>query len=229
MLLMKSSAACQKACLLATLASLNNDHNSNLRARYAGVGFLCRPSFVPARHLPLQSATIRFSFIANLSNTTPLRAPVVELEARVTVDRCCVAVTTSARSLIWPCNNSVLSHCTSFFSISPSLASKLMRGRLSLRSSCLGASARVSIVWLTTWRTFLAIIVVHLGCFVDVVLAVTSLIASHSINCFIARLLSVARNIMFLMATFILDNRISTNELLLSTPMTSQCLMTVAW
>jgi hypothetical protein len=34
---------------------------------------------------------------------------------------------------------------------------------------------------------------------------------------------------MFLMATFILDNRISTNELLLSTPMTSQCLMTVAW
>ncbi len=142
MLLMKSSAACQKACLLAALASLNNDHNSDLCARYAGIGFLCRRSFVPARHLPPQSAAIWFSFIANLSNTTPLRAPVAELEARVTVDRYCVAVTTSACSLIWPCNNPVLSRCTIFFSISPSLALKFVRCRLSLRSSCLGASAR---------------------------------------------------------------------------------------
>jgi hypothetical protein len=37
----------------------------------------------------------------------------------------------------------VLSCCTSFFSISPSLVSKPVRGKLNLRSSYLGVSAKV--------------------------------------------------------------------------------------
>ncbi len=61
-----------------------------------------------------------------------------------------VATMTLACSFIWPCNNSMLSRCTSSFLVSPSLASNHVRCKLSLRFSCLGASARVSTTWLTT-------------------------------------------------------------------------------
>jgi hypothetical protein len=85
------------------------------------------------------------SFIANLSNTAPRRIPAVEVEACVVTGRYRVAAMTLAHSLIWPCNTFVLSRCTSSFSVSPSLASKPMRRKLSLRSSYLGVSAKVSI------------------------------------------------------------------------------------
>jgi hypothetical protein len=76
----------------------------------------------------------------------------------------------------------VLNRCTSSFLVSPSLASKPMRQRLSLWSSYLGVSARVSTTRLTTWRTFLAISVVHLGSSADVALVVIAAVPSHSIN-----------------------------------------------
>ncbi len=145
MLLMKSSVARQKARLPTALASLNNDHSSNLRACCAGVRSSSTPSFVPGRPLRPRSAAWRSSFVANLSNTAPGRAPAVEVEAHVVIGRYRVAAMTLARSLIWPCNTSVLSRCTSSFSILPSLASKPVRRRLSLRSSCLGVLAKVSI------------------------------------------------------------------------------------
>jgi hypothetical protein len=51
---MKSSATCQKVCLFAALASLNNGHILDLRAYYAGVMSLSRPSLVPAKPLHLR-------------------------------------------------------------------------------------------------------------------------------------------------------------------------------
>jgi hypothetical protein len=45
----------------------------------------------------------------------------------------------------------VLNRCTNSFSVSPSLASKLMKCKLSLHSSYLGTSTRVSIARLTTY------------------------------------------------------------------------------
>jgi hypothetical protein len=141
---MKSSAARQKARLLAALASLNNGHSSDLRACCARVRSSSRPSFVLARPLRPQSAAWQSSLVANLNNTMPRRAPAVKVEARVITGRCHVAAMTLARSLIWPCNTSVLSRCTNSFSVSPSLASKLVKRRLSLRSSYLGVAAKVS-------------------------------------------------------------------------------------
>ncbi len=142
---MKNSAARQKARLFATLASLNNDHSSDLRACYARVRSSSRPSFVVTKPLHPRSAAWRSSFVTNLNNTTPMHAPTVEVEACVVTVRCHVTAMTLVLSLIWPCNSYVLSHCTSSFSISPSLALKPVRRRLSLRSSCLGVLAKVSI------------------------------------------------------------------------------------
>ncbi len=141
---MKSSVARQKAHLLAALASLNSGHSSDLHACCAGVRSSSRPSFVPARPLHAQSAAWRSSLVENLSNTAPGCAPAVEVEACVVTGHYRVAAMTLTCSLIWPCNTSVLSRCTSSFSVSPSLASKPARHRLSLRSSCLGVSAKVS-------------------------------------------------------------------------------------
>jgi hypothetical protein len=75
---MKSSAACQKACLPTTLASLNNGHSSDLCACCAGVRSSSRPSFVPIRPLCPPSTAWRSSFVANLSNTAPGHAFAVE-------------------------------------------------------------------------------------------------------------------------------------------------------
>jgi hypothetical protein len=77
---MKSLVACQKVHLLAALASLNNGHNFDLCACCAGVMSSLRPSFVSARPLRPQSVAWQSSFVANLSNTAPGRAPAVEVE-----------------------------------------------------------------------------------------------------------------------------------------------------
>ncbi len=134
---MKSSAVRQKARLPAALASLNNDHSSDLYAYCASVRSSSRPNFVPTTPLHPQSMAWQSSLVTNLSST----ALVVEVEARGVTGCYRVAMTTLARNVIWPCNSSMLSRS---FSISPSLASKPVRHKLSLRSSCLGASARVS-------------------------------------------------------------------------------------
>ncbi len=118
MLLMKSSVARQKARLPAALASLNNGHSSDLCACCAGVRSSSRPSFVPARPLRPRSVAWWSSLVANLSNTTPGCALAIEVEARVVIGRCRVAAMTLARSFIWPYNSSVLSRCTSSFSVS---------------------------------------------------------------------------------------------------------------
>ncbi len=80
----------------------------------------------------------------------------------------------------------MLSYYTSSFLVSPSLPLKPMKHRLNLRSSYLGASTRVSraqlTTWLTTWRTFLAITVVHLGSSVDIALVVIDAIALRTIS-----------------------------------------------
>ncbi len=131
-------------CLPAALASLNNNHSSELCACCARMRSSSRPSFVSARPLRPRNAAWQSSLVANLSNTAPGRAPTVKVEARVITSYCRVAAMTLARSLIWPCNTSVLSRCINSFSVSPSLASKPVRHRLSLRSSCLGVSAKVS-------------------------------------------------------------------------------------
>ncbi len=150
MMLTKSSATRQNASLLAALASLNSGHSSDLRACCVGVRSSSRPNLVPARPLPPRNAAWRSSLVANLSNTAPGRALIVEVEACKVTGRCCVAATTLTRSLIWPCNSSVLNRCTNSFSVSPSLTSKPVRRRLRLCSSCLGASAKVSTARLTT-------------------------------------------------------------------------------
>ncbi len=142
--LMKSSTTCQKAHLPVALASLNNSHSSNLRACYASVKSSSRPSFVPARPLRPQSVAWRSLFVVNLSNIAPRCAPATEVEAHAVAGHCHVVVTTLACNLIWPYNSSVLNRCTNSFLILPSLASKPMRCKLSLCSSCLGVSTRVS-------------------------------------------------------------------------------------
>ncbi|CAM6021017.1 unnamed protein product [Sphagnum balticum] len=93
-----------------------------------------------------------------------------------------VAMTTLARKFIWPSNSSMLSRYINSFSISPSMASKPMRRKLSLRFPCLGASARVYTTQLTKWHTFLAINVVHFGSYANVALGVTTAAALHSIS-----------------------------------------------
>ncbi len=146
----KSLATCQNARLPTTLASLNSGHSSDLRAYCVGVRFSSWPNLVHARPLHPRSAAWQSSLVANLNSTTPGRVFVVEVEACKVAGGCCLATTTLTRNLIWPYNSSVLSYCTSSFSVLPSLASKPMRRKLSLRSSCLGASARVSTARLTT-------------------------------------------------------------------------------
>jgi hypothetical protein len=64
----------------------------------------------------------------------------------------------------------------------PSFVLKSVSRRLSLRSSFLGTSARVSTTWLTTCHTFLVITVVHLGSSTNITLAVIAAIALHSIS-----------------------------------------------
>jgi len=140
--LTKSLVACQKARLLAALAFLNNDHRFDLHACCVGMKSSFRPNLVPARPLCPRSATWRFSFIVNLSNSASGCMLVVRAEARAVVSCCCIAIMTLARSLILPYNNFVLSYCSSYFSVSHSLASNPVRCRLSLRSSYLGVSAR---------------------------------------------------------------------------------------
>jgi hypothetical protein len=150
MSLMKSSTTRQKARLPIALASLNNGHSSYLRACYAGVRSSSKPSFVSAKPLCLWSTVWRSSLVTNLSNTTPRRVLTAEVEAHAVISRCHVAATTLARNLIWPCNSFMLSRCTSFFSVSPSLALKPVRRKLNLHSSYWGASAKVSTTRLTT-------------------------------------------------------------------------------
>ncbi len=149
MLLMKSLTTHQKAHLPIALASLNNSHSYDLRTCYTGMRSLCRLSFVPVRPLCLRNTTWQSLLVVNLNSTTPGHAPAIEVEAHAIAGRCCLATTTLTRSLIWPCNNSMLRCCTSSFLVSPSLVSKPVRRRLSLRSSCLGTSARVSTARLT--------------------------------------------------------------------------------
>jgi hypothetical protein len=132
------------------LASLNNGHSFDLRAYCTGVSSSSKPSFVLAKPLHPQSVAWRFSFMVNLNSTAPGRAFAAEVEAHTVANRCHVAMTTLACSLIWCCNNSVLNRCTSSFSVSPSLASKLVRRKLNLHSLCLGMSTRVSTTHLTT-------------------------------------------------------------------------------
>jgi hypothetical protein len=146
----KSLVVCQKARLFVALASLNNGHSSGLCACYANVRSSPRPNLVPTKPLHVRSTTWRSSLIANLSSTTSRRMLVIGAEAHTVVGYCRMAVTTLVRNFIWPYNSSVLNHYTNSFSVSPSLASKPVRRRLSLRSSYLGASTRVSTTWFTT-------------------------------------------------------------------------------
>ncbi len=170
----KSSTARHKVCLPTALASLNSGQNFDLRACCVGVRFLFRPNLVPVRPLRFRSVAWRSSFVANLNSIALGHVPVVGAEACVVACHYHVVATTLACNLIWPCNSFVLNCYTNSFSISPSLALKLVRHRLSLRSSYLGMSARDSIARLTTWRTFLAITMVHLGFSANVTLAVTT-------------------------------------------------------
>jgi hypothetical protein len=71
-------------------------------------------------------------------------APTARAKARAIVGRCCVATTTLACNFIWPYNSYVLNHCTSSFSVSPSLALKHVRCKLNQRSSYLNVLAKVS-------------------------------------------------------------------------------------
>ncbi len=141
---MKSSVAHQKACLPIALASLNNGHSSDLHTYCASVGSSSRPNLVPTRPLRLHNAAWQSSLITNLNNTTLGRALAAKAKAHIVANHCCVATMTLARNFILPCSNFMLSRCTSSFSILSFLASKPMRHRLSLCSSCLGALAKVS-------------------------------------------------------------------------------------
>ncbi len=179
---MKSSATRQKARLPVALTSLNNGHNFDLHGCYVGMRSLSRPNMVPTRPLRPRNTAWWSSIVANLNNTASGSMLAIGVEARVVACHYHMAMTTLVRNLIWICNSSMLSHYTSSFSVSPSLTSKPVKCRLSLCSSCLGASTRVSIAWLTTWGTFLAITVVHLGSCANVALAVIAIAASCSIN-----------------------------------------------
>jgi hypothetical protein len=203
---MKSSVTRQNVHLAATLASLNIHHNYDLHACCVGVRSSSRPNLVPTRPLHPRNAIWRSSFVANLSSITPGCVLAIEVEACEVTGRCCMASTTLTCNLIWPCNNFVLSRCTSSFLVSPSLASKLVRRRLSLRSSYLGGLAKVSTTQLTTWRTFLATTVVHLGSYADVALVVVVAVASRFISLLTARLLAAMKDAMFSMAASILDS-----------------------
>jgi len=214
--------------LPAVLASLNNGHSSNLRAYCTGVSSSSKPSFVPTKPLHPRSVAWQFSFIVNLSSTALRCALAAEVETHTVANRCHVAMTTLACSLIWCCNNFVLNHCTSSFSVSPSLASKPVKRKLNLHSPCLGMSTRVSTAHLTTQRTFLAITVVHLGSSINVALVVIIITTLCSISWLTARLPAILKEVMFSMAASILDNCASTNELLVVRPMTSQCLARAA-
>ncbi len=183
--LMKSSAMCQKARLPAALASLSNGHSSDLHACCVGMRFLSRPNLVPAMPSPSQCGLVILVHCELKQHCVKARAchlPIARTKARAIADYCQVATTTLAHNLIWPSNSSVLSRYMNSFLVSPSLASKPMRRKLSLCSSCLGTSVRVSIAQLTTWFTFLVIIVVHLGSFANVILIVTVIAALCSIN-----------------------------------------------
>ncbi len=182
MSLLKSSAARQKARLIVALASLNNGHNSDLRACCVGVRSSSRPSLVPARPLRPCSTTWQSSLIVNLSSTMSRCALAAGAMACVKTCHYYVVTTTLAHNFIWPCNNSMLSCCTNSFSVLPSFVLKSVSRRLSLRSSFLGTSARVSTTWLTTCHTFLVITVVHLGSSTNITLAVIAAIALHSIS-----------------------------------------------
>ncbi len=140
---MKNSAKCQKTRLPATLASLNNGHNSNLHACCISVKYLSRP-------LRPCSAAWQSLFIVNLNSIALGRTLVAKVEALIVTGRCYMATTALALNLIWPCNSFMLNHYNSSFLVSPSLALKPVRHRLGLRSSFLGASTRVSTTWLTT-------------------------------------------------------------------------------
>ncbi len=136
--------------MLVALASLNNSHTSSLRACCANVRSSSKPNLVPARPLRLRSTTWRSSLVVNLISTASRHMLVVGAEAHTMAGRYCVAMTTLAHNFISPCNSFVLSHYTNSFSVSPSFASKLMKRKLNLHSSCLGASTRVSTTRLTT-------------------------------------------------------------------------------
>jgi len=155
----------QKVRLPTTLASLNSDHSFDLRAYYVGMRSSSRPNLVPPRPLHFRNIAWRSLFVVNLNSTTLGRTPAIEMEAHAIAGRCNVVMMTLAHNLIWPCTSSVLSHYTSSFSVSPSLASKPMKHRLNLHYFWLGTSTKVSIARLTTWCTFLAITMVHLGFF----------------------------------------------------------------
>ncbi len=58
----------QKVRLLATLASLNSGHSSNLRACCVDVRFSSKPNLVPARPLCPRSTAWQSSLVANLNN-----------------------------------------------------------------------------------------------------------------------------------------------------------------
>jgi hypothetical protein len=70
--------------LLVALASLNNGHNSDLRACCSSVRSSSMPNFVVARPLRPQNAAWWSSFVVNLSNTALGHAPVAKVEALYT-------------------------------------------------------------------------------------------------------------------------------------------------
>ncbi len=141
----KSLATHQKARLPAALASLNNSHRSDLRTCCVGARSSSKPNLVPARPLHLRSVAWRSSFVLNLSSTMSGCALAIEVEARAIAGCYRVVAMTLVPNLIWPCNSSMLSHCTNSFLVSPSLALKFVRRKLNLRSFYLGTSAKVSI------------------------------------------------------------------------------------
>jgi hypothetical protein len=136
--------------LFIALASLNSGHNFDVHACYMGMRSSSRPNLVHARPLNLRSAAWRSLLVTNVSNTALRRAPVIRAEVLTVIGRYRVATTTLAHNFIWPCNSFVLNHYVRSFSVLPSLSLKPMRCKLSLCSSYLGASTKVSTAWLTT-------------------------------------------------------------------------------
>ncbi len=130
MSLTKNSTTHQKARLPATLASLNNGHIFNLRAYCVGVRSSSKSNLVHTKPLHPHNAFWRSLLVMNLSNTSPRHVPTTEGEARAVVGHCHVAVMTLACNFIQPRSSFMLSNCTSSFSVSPSLASSLVRRKL---------------------------------------------------------------------------------------------------
>ncbi len=170
------------------LASLNNGHNFDLRACCASVRSSSKPSLVPTRPLRPCNVAWRSSLVVNLNSIVSKCTHIVEVETFAIIGRCCIVVMTLACNLIWPYNSSMLSCYTKYFSVSLSLASKAVRCKLSLRYSCLGVSTKVSTTWLTTWRKFLAITLVHLGSSAKATLVVTTVATLCSMNSLTSRL-----------------------------------------